>query len=250
MEQYYTLMNSRVFGCFVKPNTGEIIEIRVLGCYGAQSGIWDGYGKGAVSGYFDDHDKCCACSKKLMELAKQKGQINIYMTLQPINPSLIGRACNRLVAGISATADKDVVAYRWLPVDLDPVRVSGISSSDEELERARALSDRISADLSGKWAAPIKAMSGNGYHLLYPLDDLAAQDPKNQKFVKDLLEKLSARYSNEYVKVDTSLYNPARIIKLYGTVARKGDPVPKGPNRVQRPHRRSYIYCLGDESRE
>lgn len=247
---FYTMKNRRVFDRFVKPGTGEIIEIRVLGCFNTKPGIWDGYAKGVVHGYFDDHGKFCEAVKKLEELAKQKGQVNIYISLQVIEPSLIGRACNRLVTAQASTTDKDVIAYRWLPVDLDPVRVSGISSSDEELEKAKALSDRISSDLSGKWDAPIKAMSGNGYHLLFPLEDLPAQDPENQKFVKDLLNKLSARYSNEHVKVDTTLYNPARIIKLYGTVARKGDPVPPGPNRVRRPHRHSFIYCLGDASCE
>jgi hypothetical protein len=248
--EIYTMFDPQVFKCFVKPDTGEIVEIRALGCYGTAPGIWDGYARGTVHGFFDDHDQFCKFTKYLMELAKQRANVTIFFTLQVINPELIGRAYNRLVPAQKGTTDKDVVAYRHLPVDLDPVRPSGISSSDEELEKATGLSDQISSDLSDKWGAPIKAMSGNGCHLLFPLDDLDAQDPKNQKYVKDLLEKLSAKYSNEHVKVDTTLYNPAQLIKLYGTVACKGDPVPPGPNRVRRPHRKSYIYCLGDAGRE
>ena len=37
------------------------------------------------------------------------------------------------------------------------------------------------------------------------------------------------------VDIDLTVYNPARICKLYGTMARKGD------STVDRPHRRSCI---------
>jgi hypothetical protein len=239
------MSEKEVFNRFIKPNTGEICEIRALGC-SRTSRYWDGYAKGTVHGYFDSHQQFCECLANLNKAADHHSGINIYMNLQVINPSLINRACNRLVAAKAATTDKDVIAYRWLPVDLDPVRVAEISSSDEELDRARQLSEKISSALAGKWPSPIKAVSGNGYHLLYPLSDLPAQDKKNQQYVKGILEQLSAKFSNDYVKVDTALYNPARIIKLYGTKACKGDSVPPGPNRVGRPHRKSFIYCLGD----
>ena len=43
------------------------------------------------------------------------------------------------------------------------------------------------------------------------------------------------------MNIDTTVFNPARIWKLYGTTARKGDPVPAGPSREARPHRMAYI---------
>ena len=36
------------------------------------------------------------------------------------------------------------------------------------------------------------------------------------------------------MKVDTSTFNPARIVKLYGTPARKGDSMPDRPHRLAR----------------
>jgi hypothetical protein len=50
-----------------------------------------------------------------------------------------------------------------------------------------------------------------------------------------LREVLGARYSDADVKVDEATANPARICKLYGTMACKGDSMPA------RPHRRSAL---------
>ena len=54
------------------------------------------------------------------------------------------------------------------------------------------------------------------------------------------------RFDTDKVTVDTSVYNPARIWKLYGTTTRKGDAVPTGPNREARPHRMAYIDGIGE----
>src|ERR1700722_3159226 len=90
----------------------------------------------------------------------------IYYVLNRINPALLGRAYNRLKEYAEhTTADNNILQRRWLPVDLDPVRPAGISSSDEEhivaLQRARTIAD----DMVGEWERPIIADSGNGAHL-------------------------------------------------------------------------------------
>ena len=92
---------------------------------------------------------------------------------------------------------------------------------------------------------PVKAVSGNGGHLLFRLPDMPAND-ETRNFVKGTLEGLARRFNNDRVKIDTSVHNPARIWKLYGTTARKGDEVPAGLNREARPFRMAYIDDLGD----
>ena len=52
---------------------------------------------------------------------------------------------------------------------------------------------------------------------------------------------LARRLSDDHVSVDTGNYNAARIWKLYGTLARKGDSVPK----IGRVHRRAHIMGKG-----
>src|SRR5205085_7089079 len=77
------------------------------------------------------------------------------------------------------------------------------------------------------WPMPILADSGNGFHLLYRVD-LPADD---NGLVKAVLEALGDRFDTPAVTVDRKVFNPARIVKLYGTLARKGDHIEDRPHR-------------------
>jgi hypothetical protein len=237
--KHWTLFDADVFKRFVKP--GEVVEVRILGATG-KSVAWGGWARGTVSGYFDDHT---AFSKwlKMADRAKHKGA---YITLQVIDPRLIGRALNRLITTDITTSDHNVIAYRWLPIDLDPVRPAGISSSDSELAAAMALREEVAEWIVSNMdlPAPLKAMSGNGAHLLFRLPDLPVNE-KHQEFVKSTLNGLSKRFDNDMVTIDRSVFNPARIWKAYGTTARKGDPIPASQYQEARPHRMAYVDDLG-----
>ena len=53
-------------------------------------------------------------------------------------------------------------------MDVDPIRPSGISSTDNELDEARAVADAAVAYLTSQhWPQPVAAMSGNGCYVLY-----------------------------------------------------------------------------------
>lgn len=225
-----TLFDPEVFRLFVHP--GEIVEVRIMGARKGQ----------VISGYFDDHAKFC----QAVQAADRQQHHGIYFTAQVIDPRLIARAYNRVQQSDLTTSDKDVLAYRRLLIDLDPVRPSGISSSDSELEAALELRDPVADWVMEEYgfAAPMRAMSGNGWHLLFPLPDWPA-NARNKDLIKKFLEYISSRFSTPAVKIDTTVFNPARIWKLYGTTARKGDPVPAGPRREARPHRMAYIEDLG-----
>jgi hypothetical protein len=56
-----------------------------------------------------------------------------------------------------------------------------------------------------------------------------------------VLTALAARFDTEQVKIDQKVYNPGRIVKLYGTLARKG------PNEPERPHRTSKVLEAPEE---
>src|SRR5690606_17115462 len=80
------------------------------------------------------------------------------------------------------------------------------------------------------WPEPLAGESGNGWHLLYPLD--LPNDADSAALVKGALAGLAARLDDAAVKVDQSVFNAARITKLYGTVATKGDHTPGAPWRL------------------
>ena len=155
------------------------------------------------------------------------------MTLNPVNPDLLARANNRLVDAKqgATTSDRDIERRRWLLIDLDPERPSGISSTETEHQAAIEKAREIASWLESSGFPPaILADSGNGAHLLYQVD----LPPDDNGLLNRVLKALDARFSDETVKVDVTTFNPARICKLYGTPARKGDSTPDRPHRLSR----------------
>lgn len=179
------------------------------------------------SGYFDDPDKLVEAAATIISA---KG---IYFIPNVVKPALLSRAVNRIRPAWKepTTSDHDIERRRWLLVDIDADRPAGISSSDTEHAAAIELAFRIRAELAQEgWPVPIVADSGNGAHLLYRVDLPAA----DEKRVERCLAGLAARFNGNGQKVDETVFNPARIWKLYGTLAAKGDSTPERPHRVAR----------------
>ncbi len=202
---------------------GGVVEVRALA---------DGV---THSGYFDDYARLAQAAEALDADPSIAG---IYVTLNAVNPALLARRVNRIKMRLSrkdaTTADTDIIRRRWLPVDIDPVRPSGVSSTDAEHAAAIDAAGRIAGYLAGQgFPEPLIADSGNGAHLLYRID--LANDEAATGLVKGVLATLDALFSSDVITVDTANHNAARIWKLYGTVSRKGDFTP------ERPHRRSGI---------
>jgi hypothetical protein len=182
--------------------------------------------KGTISGYFDDFAKLAKIADEL------NGNASVYVMLNPVNPALLARANNRIEPyARETTADKYIVKRRWLPLDFDPVRPSGISATDEEkeaaLERARKCRDWLT---SLGFPSGLFADSGNGGHLLYLID--LPNDAPSTELIKRCIEAVAARFSDDLVTVDLGNFNAARIWKLYGTLACKGDNMPDRPHRM------------------
>ena len=241
MEKKYTLYEEIVWNIFIQP--GEVMEVRIPSAYGKLLAS-DFIRNRTVSGYFDDRQAFC---KWVQEADKNLKHDGIYFSLQVIDPRLIGRSFNRLKVTQLTTSDNNVLFYRWLLIDCDPERPAGISSSDKELQESLKIRDGvcnwITAEMS--FPNPLKAMSGNGGHALFRLPDLPAND-ETKALIKGILDTLGDRFDNSIVKIDRTVFNPSRIIKLYGTKTGKGDHVPSGEHREERPHRASYIENLGD----
>jgi hypothetical protein len=203
---------------------GQVVELRALAI---QRGGWRPH---TEAGFFDTDHLTEMAKAALLVSRSAKG---VYFTLNPLHPDLLARRCNRIDwAGEGELArDKDVLRRRWLLVDADPVRDPLISATDEEKARARdtvlAVRDFLRARA---WPDPVLADSGNGYHLLYRIE-LPADDGG---LVERLLRALADRFDSDRVKIDRKVFNPARICKLPGTWARKGDDTPARPHRRAR----------------
>ena len=181
------------------------------------------------AGYFDsDHWEVLADHAARLSASGAA----VYITLNPVDPQLLNRYSNRIEANASSTTtDKQVTRRRWLLIDLDPARPSGTSATDTQLEAARIKELEVYNYLVGiGWPAPVVAKSGNGYHLLCAID--LPNDEASTALVKAVLLALGGRFDDANTKVDRSVFNAARICKLYGTVANKDDHTAAAPWRL------------------
>lgn len=185
--------------------------------------------KRTAAGYFDDEHRAdlVAAAAKLNESGAA-----VYITMNPVDPHLLGRYSNRVEDFAQATAtDANVLRRVWLLVDLDPVRPKDTSATAEQLEAAKAAGRQVYVFLQERgWPKPVVAESGNGLHLLYRID--LPNDEASRDLIKDCLAALAARFDDAAVKIDRSVFNAGRIVKLHGTVATKGDNTPAAPWRL------------------
>lgn len=205
---------------------GDVFEVRAIGT--AKKDI--------LSGYFRDAETLLKAFDTI-----DLRQRNIYITLGKVKDECFARSqSERFLKSPQTSSDTEIVGYRWLFVDLDPVRTAGISSSNAELKDAEELSHTVlqyMRDLG--FESPVIAASGNGYHLLYRIDIL--NDKAGRALIAKCLKVLSALFDSNKVKIDTTNSNPSRICKLHGTLAQKGT------STVERPHRMSRILSVPEE---
>jgi len=199
----------------------DIIETRI---------IYKGGRKRIDAGYVDKDNR-----GQLAEYLVKKNPIgNVYITLNQIDPQLHSRYCNRIQEYAESTAtDANIIWRDWLLIDADPVRPKDTSSTDDQLQAAMAVIDKIQVDLSIKgFPDPVRCLSGNGGHLLYKID--MPNDASSTELIKNFLVYLAKTYDTPKVTIDKSVFNAGRITKLYGTVAKKGDHTATAPHRLSR----------------
>jgi hypothetical protein len=189
---------------------------------------------GIQSGFYNDLDK----------LAEDAAQLDasgdaecITVTMNPVTPKLLFQSANRLhQAGKGGTtADEHIISRHRLLIDCDPVRDSHTNSTSSEHALAfnKALAIREWLTECG-WPAPAIASSGNGAHLIYRIE--LPNDNEAKKLIKSVLSILAAKFSDGSVKIDTSVCNASRVVRLYGTMNRKGE------NTQERPQKSSQVF--------
>ena len=202
----------------------RLVEIRLLG-------------KDTYSGYFHDIDTLINCIKPLLNQqdARNYGIMQAYFTLNEINEDLYSREQHDkfVKKPKSTTTDGDIIHRRFILIDLDPNRASGISASDEEYEKAHLKAVAIYKYLIGAgFKEPIITTSGNGYHCYLSCD--MPNDNEHTELVKRFLQSLSKMFSDDDVQIDEKVFNPARIDKLIGTWAKKGSDTQNRRWRISR----------------
>lgn len=208
-----------------------LMEVRVLG-------IHDKPGKPyTASGYFDDPRKAARAAIQY-EARRPDG---IYLLMNEPDPALFARSPNKMTDWPKAsTSDQDIVRRCWLMLDIDPKRPSGVGSNPRQLASAERLARECRDLLCGAgWPEPVEGMSGNGAYLLFGLD--LPHNDETTALVTSVLKAIHHKVGQTIVppdepiaQVDLSTFNAARVIRLLGTMNRKGQPTPGLPHRRSR----------------
>lgn len=161
----------------------------------------------------------------MVTAAKLSSCGNLYTSLN--RPSI---AATNAMTG-RALRDADMAVRVRLPFDFDPLRPTGLPSTDFELEAAAGSARRLRAALSGLgWPSPATGMSGNGAHLVY-----RCQIPCTAELAELLgivYAGLHADFDDPRVTFDRTVRNAARVWRLYGYPNRKGEETLGRPHRV------------------
>lgn len=207
------------FSRFVEP--GQVFEVRLL----------HHNRKRVDAGYFNLPMHAATAIAAL-----QEQYAGIYFTPNPVAPDLAARSFNRISPWVTLTTmDDHILRRKWLLIDIDPDRPSGISSTDTERDNAFKVACTIKGMLEFEygWSLPFVNMSGNGAHVLYPMDE--PNTPEVRDVVQAFLKTLHGRFKALGCSVDATTFNASRIFRVPGTWARKGDNIPA------RPHRKAHM---------
>lgn len=218
-----------------------VFEIRPRECPAKRGASY----KPSMAGWFHDGDAAAAEVERISALRPEA----IHVTINPVKPDLLARSRNRITQQKKLTAGCHITHRRRLFIDLDRADeegVSGISSTDEELETIHGFAEQIREYLGGLgWPEPIKGMSGNGYYLIYAID--LPNDEASKSLIKNVLAALHSRWES----VDVTAFDANRLCKVLGTWARKGEhtkaqDIPGVGRLEERPHRQSW-HCIPDD---
>jgi len=188
------------------------------------------------SGYFTDIETIIKALKGFYDDYYQ-----VYFTLNKLDDSCYNKTQrDKLLPNMTTTNDDLITRRTSLLIDFDPVRVTDTSSTNEQLQESAKRAIEVESFLAENgFPEPIHGLSGNGCHLLYDIDLPNTTEVTN--ILKHFYETLSGLFTDKIVDIDRSVYNAARISKIFGSLARKG------ANTEQTPHRLSKITKIPKE---
>ena len=167
----------------------------------------------------------------------------IYVGVQPRNVDLFELApnCWKPATGYpnsNCASDSDIEYITAVFFDIDVVslkRRKGYPASDEELQKSLKAAQLL-AQQDGLALSCAICCSGNGHHVLASIVPIAVDSEQIplqfRQFCQERVARVTAQVQG--AKID-SVFNPGRVMRLMGTLNRKGNPLPG------RPHRRAHF---------
>lgn len=228
---------------------GEVLELQALEVPRSRNPWRDG---GSYVAHATTSDAILALANEV----ERWGGPGVYAIFNRIAAAVAGRyqgnTWNLMQKGAS-TSDAEILARRLAYIDLDAVRLRGISALNDHVARTFERAELLATIL--RRHAPAECLgaghSGNGAGLFVALADLPCDDDSD-RLIRGLLVACKLLVGDpeaddkvrgeelRAVGIDTSVSDRKRLCPLFGTMKRKG------ADSTDRPHRRTAF--LGPET--
>jgi hypothetical protein len=188
---------------------------------------------GFISGRYTDPVKMAQHGIALQE---KYGLTAIYYGLNAAKPEAkfgpeLPNTIQRRPSKGGAAKDSSIAHRSLYAIDIDSVREKGTMATDDQHLETVALAHRVINLMRSyvpDFPQPLWIHSGNGTHLLWRGDHCAADSPA----WRYCLKRLAAEVASPGAAVDTTVYNASRILRLPGSINRKGPDTPDASHRM------------------
>ncbi len=189
------------------------------------------------------HADSLAAALPLLRQGDSFGAQGVFIIANRLNPAVATRTTPRAWYDAekgASTTDRDVTHRCVLFVDVDALRTSGTSATDEEMGHsigvALAVYARL-AELLGGDGALGYGHSGNGRQVFVAIEPTEEPSPLTAT-VKGILAALAIAFAAPGAEIDRTVADAKRLVPAFGTTKRKG-----APDVADRPHRRTGFVC-------
>ena len=165
----------------------------------------------------------------------------VFVIANRVNPAVATRMTPRAWYDAekgASTTDRDVTHRRLLFVDVDALRTTGTSATEEEMGHSVAVACAVYAKLAellGGEEALGYGHSGNGRQVFVAVEPTEEPSPLTAT-VKGILSALSIAFAAPGAEIDRTVTDAKRLVPASGTTKRKGAPRKSMIGRTGRPH--------------
>lgn len=135
-----------------------------------------------------------------------------------LNPT--GLAALPIGANQSGTKEGDVPRRKHFLLDFDPVRKHKIASEEQYLRAWETANLAYEGLTEEGWSNIVMATSGNGVHLLVPID--LPNDEPSKQLIRKTQRGIAERFYHSGVEIEC-FPDAARLVRAYGTTNHKGE---------------------------
>jgi len=177
---------------------------------------------------------------ELGRLAEEALAESLYGNVYVVGNDISDETFNAFLSGVGdakAICDHHIERRRHFLVDGDPARFyegrGPVSATEEERAWVEAACETVVmlAAMSG-FAEPVLVDSGNGFQAHFAID--LPNDEESAALIKSVLKAFAALIDSDKGHIDTTVGNASRLVRLPGTVNRKGPTTPDRPHRMAR----------------